>query len=407
MKKKSKLLIFPFLLLAVLLGACGDEEEGRISINDSAPSQVTNVTAASVAGGVTLTWNIPQDASFMYTKVAYTNAKGEESYQMFSKERADAAGKMTATISGFVKTQPVKFQLIACSVRGNNQGAVEVEGTPGEPNFVKVLDKITVDPGLGGIVVNYNNEYDETIIVGVDYQAAGDASKSGAFKFEVPAKAQGKQFVRLTYGDNQFIAGEECKINIHTEDAYDNASESRTFSVTPQETVLLDRSSWTFPGFDFNSSEGTIGYSSQESSGEGATNGRVTCMLDGDTGSFWHSRWKGVNMPYPHWFIIDMAAEHTIASIEITGRLNNNRMETGHQILVCTEADAAGIANPANWNWQDMGEYPFVPGNNSPQTIDLTDKLPKARYIKVYIGEKFKGSSDNAMISEFNVYAVE
>lgn len=404
---KKHLLVFPLLLLALLLGACGDDAEGRITLNDSAPAQVSNVTTTPVAGGVILTWDIPQSESFMYTKVAYTDSKGAETYQMFSKEHADESGKMTATINGFAKTQPVKFQLFACSVRGNNSGAVEVEATPGEPNFVKVLEKITVEASLGGINVGYKNDYDETIYIVVDYKSAVDASKSGSSKFEVTPKAQGGKFVQLTYGDNHVLAGEECIINIHTEDAYDNASDSREFKVTPQETKLLDRTGWTFPGFDNSSSEGTIGYSSQEAAGEGATNGRVTCMLDGNTGTFWHSRWKGSNPDYPHWFIIDMGEEHIIANIEITGRLNNNKEQKGEQILVCTDADAAVKSNPDSWGWQDMGEFTFDPGNDKPQMIDLTTKLPKARYIKVYMDKKFKGSGNNAMISELNVYAVE
>ena len=50
----KQLFAIPLLLLSLLLGACSDEEEGRINIDDSAPAQVTNVVATSVAGGVTL-----------------------------------------------------------------------------------------------------------------------------------------------------------------------------------------------------------------------------------------------------------------------------------------------------------------------------------------------------------------
>ncbi len=404
---KKQLFKFPLLLLGLLLGACSNDEEGRITIDDSAPAQVTNVTTTSVAGGVTLNWEIPQSKSFMYTKVVYTNAKGEESYQLFSKDHADQNGKMTVTIDGFVKTDPVKFQLFACSVRGNNAGAVEVEGTPAEPNFIKLLDKITVDSSLGGISVGYVNEYDETFYIAVDYKAAADASKSGSYKFEVSPKSQGGKFVQLACGDGTVLVGQECIVTVHTEDAYENASADREFRVTPKETKLLDRSVWTVPGFDNSSSEGTIGYSSQEAVGEGATNGRVTCMFDGDTGTFWHTRWKGSAPDYPHWFIVDMGADHVIASIEITGRINNVKEQTGEQILVCADADAAVKGNPDSWSWQDMGEFSFDPKNDKPQIVDLTSKLPKARYIKVYMDQKFKGTGNNAMISEFNVYAVE
>ena len=215
----KQLFAIPLLLLSLLLGACSDEEEGKIKIDDSAPAQVTNVVATSVAGGVTLSWDNPSSKSFMYTKLVYTNAKGVESYELYSKEHADDAGKMQTTINGFVKTEPVTFKLFACSVRGNNSGAVEVQGTPGAPNFAKVLDKITVDPSYGGIKVGYINEFDENVIVSVSYKSTSDASKSGSCKFAVSPKSQGAQFVRLTYGnDNQFITNEECEITIHTED---------------------------------------------------------------------------------------------------------------------------------------------------------------------------------------------
>jgi hypothetical protein len=242
----KQLFAIPLLLLSLLLGACSDEEEGKIKIDDSAPAQVTNVVATSVAGGITLSWDNPSSKSFMYTKVTYTNAKGTETYELYSKEHADDAGKMQTTINGFVKTEPVTFKLFACSVRGNNSGAVEVQGTPGAPNFAKVLDKITVDPSYGGIKVGYINEFDENVIVSVSYKSTSDASKSGSCKFAVSPKSQGAQFVRLTYGnDNQFITNEECEITIHTEDNYDNASDDRTYQVTPQEAQILDRSKWS------------------------------------------------------------------------------------------------------------------------------------------------------------------
>lgn len=398
----------PMLVLSFVLGSCGDEEEGRITLDDSAPGQVADVVATSVAGGVSLSWINPSSSSFMYNKVAYTNAKGEDTYVMLSKEHADSVTrKMTTTFSGFVKTEPVKFLIYACSVRGNNSGAVEVSGTPGDPNFVKVLSTITVDAGLGGITVGYDNPYDETVIVGISYQAKGDASRSGSAQFEIAAKSKGSQFVRLLDSNDNPIVGVECDVTVHTEDAYDNASDTRSFSVTPKETKLLDRSGWTFPGYNASSSAATIGYSSQEAVGEGATNGRVMCMLDGNTSTIWHSQWKGTNQPYPHWFIIDMGEEHTIASIEITGRLNNVKEQKGHQILVCSDANATNKSNPDSWTWEDMGEFSFDPASDKPQNIDLTSKLPKARYIKVYIGTKFKGSGSNAMISELNVYAAE
>ena len=44
---------------------------------------------------------------------------------------------------------------------------------------------------------------------------------------------------------------------------------------------------------------------------------------------------------------------------------------------------------------------------NEAQLIPLSSKAPVARYVKVYIGEEFKGKGDYAMMSELNVYTVK
>lgn len=102
-----------------------------------------------------------------------------------------------------------------------------------------------------------------------------------------------------------------------------------------------------------------------------------------------------------------MGKDYPIANIEITGRQGNDKGQTGHQILVCSDEKAANKSMPNTWGWEDCGSYPFVPGKNEPQLIDLSTKVPMARYIKVYIGEEFKGKGDYAMIAEMNVYTVK
>lgn len=391
------------LMLALLLGACSDDAEGRIEIDDAAPAPVTNVTAASVAGAVRLTWNIPTSSSFMYTKVAYTDADGNETYQMFSKEHASADGQMTATFRGFVETTPVKFLLYACSVRGNNQGAVEATGTPGAPNFTKVLEGITVEQALGGITVNCPNGYDEPVVVAVAWQPVGGGLK-GETKYTVKAKADDARFVRLDV-DGGFLQ-EASLISIHTEDEYGHASATRTFTVTPKAIVRLDQTLMSIPGYNAGSNDGSTGYSSHETQGEGATNGRIVCILDGKTSTFWHASWK-VATNYPHWFIVDLGKDYTVANVELTRRIGNDKGQRGQTIMTCTEANATDPTNPDAWAWDNQGSFAFDNTSDAPQTCDLSGKLPTARYIKVYFGEEMKGSGNYAMVSEFNVYIVE
>lgn len=92
--------------LSAIISSCG-EEEGRISVNDAAPEKVTNVTTKAGPGEVTLSWTNPASSSFMYTKIEYTNAKGEKKYELISKERGS-----TATIKGFANTDVQSFHCL-------------------------------------------------------------------------------------------------------------------------------------------------------------------------------------------------------------------------------------------------------------------------------------------------------
>ena len=401
---KKRICYLALVCISMLLSACGDDAPGRIELDDSAPAQVTNVSARGAAGAVEITWTVPTSSSFMYTKVVYTDADGKEQYQLFSKEHASEGGEMKATFKGFIDTKPVTFALYACSVRGNCQAAVEVQGTPESPNFTKVLDKITVDASLGGIIVGCPNDYDENIIVAVSWKSAANASITGSTKYSDSPKTNDSHFVRLDV-DGGFLQ-EASVITINTEDEYGHASSTKTFNVTPQAIVKLDQTLMSIPGYNPNSNAGTIGYSSQETKGEGAVNGRIACILDGDNSTFWHASWKEAS-DYPHWFIVDLGKDYKVANVELTRRIGNDRGQKGETISTCADADAGDKSNPESWSWTVQGTYSFDPTTDSPQTVDLSAKLPTVRYIKVYFGEEMKGSSNYAMVSEFNVYIVE
>ena len=166
---KGKLLGLLTCCFSVFLFSCSSEEEGKASPDYSAPTQVTDLQATPIAGGVELSWKKSPSANFMYAKVAYTDAKGNDKDTLLSAEHADSVtGMMTATIRGFAKEQPVKFNVYACSVKGNHGDPAVIEATPQAPNFIKVLDKVKVTAAPGGAYVAYANDFDETVKVKLD-----------------------------------------------------------------------------------------------------------------------------------------------------------------------------------------------------------------------------------------------
>ncbi|WP_270612015.1 DUF4959 domain-containing protein [Bacteroides intestinalis] len=407
--KRNLLSAMIICCLSFAFSSC-DDEEGRIKIDDSAPAKVTNITATPGPGEVMLSWTNPSSSSFMYTKIEYTNARGEKKYTMVSKEKANENNVSTATIKGFANTNEQKFEIFACSVRGNNAGAVEVSQSPGSPAFLEVVKTVSLEPVLGGVLVNYENKYNSTILIALNFYEADNESKAGSIKFEAPANSKGPQLVMLTDDSSKEFLNGECIVKVSAEDEYDNASEAKELRATPIPAVKFDRSNWSFPGYNENSSDGTIGYSSQEAIGEGdkdgLKNGRVASMIDGSLNTYWHASWKTPSTSYPHWFILDMGKEVTIASVELTRRQGDARGQKGQIIYTCTEAGATDANNPDSWRWVDHGSFVFNPNIDVPQSCGLTT-TPKARYIKVYFGTEHKGSGAQAMLADLNVYGAE
>lgn len=408
----NKLYALPIAMvcLSSVLASCKEEAEGRITIDDTPPEQVTNVKYSSGPGEVYLSWKNPDtlsNPSFMYTKVEYLDEKGELQYHLISKERA-VDNIVEDTIRGFATMDAKTFSLYTCTVRGYHGDAVEVSVSPNAPAFMELVQTVQLQPDLGGINISWNNVYDVPINIVLDYHAAADPSKSGKTIVNVEGKGEGSQFVSLLYGDNMVLSGEECVVNVSGQDEAENSSEPVEFKITPKAVVRIDRSRWSFPGYVENSNSGTIGYSSQEAKGEGggkAPHGRVIAMLDGDLTTYWHASWKE-SSKYPHWFIVDMGHDVTVSTVEITRRQGDGRGQKGQRFYTCSSTDAKDPSNPDNWNWTDHGNYSFDISSDAPQIFRLSSN-PVCRYIKVYFGEEHKGSADQAMVSEFNVYGAE
>lgn len=387
-------------LVALLSVSCSDEVEGRAEIDNTAPDQVTDIASQEGPGEVYLSWRIPTSSSFMYTKIVYKNAKGDEIYQLFSKDKADENGIIKATIRGFVSTEPVNFDIYSCSVKGNAKAPVSYSATPGAPAFLAVSESLAAEPAWGGVNINYSNETTAPVYVSVDYALKSDPAKKGTATFTATPKTSGKQFVALTLSESEFINGDFAVLKFSAQDADQNSAEPRTAEVRTKKVAPIDRSDWTFPGYQ-DSNDATIGYSSQEAGGEGASpNGRVIAMIDGNDGTFWHTAWK-TSSAYPHFFIIDMGQEKNVTNVSIRRRTNNNGTHTGQSFFTCNSSNAVG-ADPAAWNWTSQGWASFDRESNNNQLFGMSTP-ESTRYIKVYFAESDKGG-DFVMVSEFKAY---
>lgn len=171
----------------------------------------------------------------------------------------------------------------------------------------------------------------------------------------------------------------------------------------PASPIKMDKSGWKIPGYNPNSDDGTIGYSSQQRSDGGG----VPSIIDDNLDTYWHAKYSSPASNYPHWFIIDLGEEVSIAKVSMARRKGDNRGQKGYQVFTCTEAGATDLNNPTTWAWEDQGDYAFDSNKDGHQEVSLPirqQQYPIARYIKVYIAGKYRGSNNYAMVGDFSVY---
>jgi len=170
--------------------------------------------------------------------------------------------------------------------------------------------------------------------------------------------------------------------------------------------VLMDRSKWSVPGYATNIVSG-IGWSSQD-----VPANLVAHMFDDNLATFWHASWGAggsINTDYPHWFIVDLGEEVIITHVSMTKRRGFNNMQRGFELFTSTEANAVNLSDPDTWEWESQGEFNFNPGTSAQDLNDFEQKyplaeFPSARYVKVYMGTKFKGANNYAQTADFKVY---
>lgn len=107
---------------------------------------------------------------------------------------------------------------------------------------------------------------------------------------------------------------------------------------TPEATVDLARTGWTASASDEET---------------GRENGRAANVLDGDTGTLWHSKWSGTPAPLPHSITIDMHRTAAVSALVYHPRTNGPNGRAG-AYTVTTSTDGAAYGAPvAAGTWRD------------------------------------------------------
>lgn len=155
----------------------------------------------------------------------------------------------------------------------------------------------------------------------------------------------------------------------YVEPAIQRQDEERMALAMQSAYTQLDQTEWTISGF-----------SSEETVGEGASNGRATHAIDGDASTFWHtSWWSSGNLNYPHYLSLLHDGVVTIDKIRINipeGRGANYRAKT---VQVQTSANGT--------DWTAVGTFSLP--NASVQEVDLDGYGLQTEHLRLYFTEGY------------------
>lgn len=145
--------------------------------------------------------------------------------------------------------------------------------------------------------------------------------------------------------------------------------------------VVRDKTGWE-----------VVDYSSEETSGEGGGNGLAANVIDGNTSSYWHSKWTGGGSSYPHYMVIDMKKKEAVDAFKFTLSGGTNRYMKNIKIEKSDDAQ----------NWTQLMHLDAP--NESTYLLWLTGQ-DSFRYFKLTI---YNGQTDevHTRINEIDVLTV-
>lgn len=149
---------------------------------------------------------------------------------------------------------------------------------------------------------------------------------------------------------------------------------------------LFDRQSWKITKF-----------SSEEPTGEGATNGHAIHALDGNNDTYWTTEWKANKPGPPHILTIDMQTAQLLHGFAITGRTDKNTGEvkaTGNPKNMIIETSLDGNV----WDYTET----FTLDNVKLSTIYLA-YARQARFFRFTINTS-QGDTYLTNIAEVNAF---
>ncbi|MFD1616279.1 DUF5000 domain-containing lipoprotein [Gelatiniphilus marinus] len=149
MKKLFKLVIVPMVLV---LFACDEEQHGPLVSDGTNPQAVENVLVTPIYGGLSISYDLPNDSDLLYVKAVYKNSKGE------TAEVKTSAYDNKIEILGFGDTTEKTVELYSVDRSENTSEPITVSAAPLTPPVFLVQQTMDITADFGGARFSWINE---------------------------------------------------------------------------------------------------------------------------------------------------------------------------------------------------------------------------------------------------------
>ena len=228
----------------------------------AAPAKVTNIQWSAVAGGVVITYDIPNDPMLYYIEASYKTASGET--------RCNKASVYTNQIQldGMADTSEHLVTITSVGRNGKRSDSSSVRVTPLDPPIKDMFNNISVKAAHQGLEVSFKNTAKADMAIAVIERMA-DGSTAPIDTFYTSSEVGSFRVRNQTFVEHEY--------GIFLRDKYQNLSDTLYTRLTPLYDVKIDPSK--FSRYDLPQTDNLNGewgdYFSKFFDGNAGTGGRT------------------------------------------------------------------------------------------------------------------------------------
>lgn len=200
----------------------------------------------------------------------------------------------------------------------------------------------------------------------------------------IPSGKTTSDLIKVSYFSRKFDPAFDylLPISIVGADGYKIGINKSIFLIAPKlSEIPANKTGWT------------VTADSEELVGEGSANGKAIFALDGNIDTYWHSKWQGTELSFPHWLAIDMKQDVYVTRLELATRQNAGSGFSKFNI----EASSDGNT------WVSLGtDLSMDPANKAFQSFPVTPGY--RRYLKITMTAGATINTKSTYLAEINVY---